>query len=305
VSAAFKAPDFFVIGAQKAGTTTLHDRLVGCPLVNLPITKETHYFSDDANFEKGIEWYERQFPASEGFVKRGEIAPDYLFSKSAPARIHAVNPKPDIICLFRQPLERAYSNYLMAVRNGYEQLDFCDALLAEPERTRASPRERALYSYLGRSLYGEQLRHYFDHLPEARYRFLTFEDFTDEGELGRATFREICDFIGVAPCADEIDLAIKSNVASKPRSAFLRDQLYRPSPLKRLLRLLIPSQDIRARIAYRLDRLNQEPVKKTPMGKVPETVINRLMSDLALLEELTNLDLTHWKNSISSHNQGK
>jgi hypothetical protein len=305
VNSGFRAPDFFVIGAQKAGTTTLHDRLVDCPLVNLPITKETHFFSDDEVFAKGIDWYERQFPVADGYLKRGEITPDYLFSRSAASRICAVNPKPDIICLFRQPLERAYSNYLMAVRNGYEQLSFSDALEAESERALASPRDRALFSYQGRSLYGEQLSRYLELLPEARYRFFTFEEFTDEGEAGKACFEEICNFIGVASCGEQVDFSIKSNPASKPRSGFLRNQLYGPSPIKRLLRLLIPSQDLRARIAYRLDRLNQTPIKKTPMGNVPESVIERLVSDLGVLEELTKLDLAHWKKSIVSHNQKK
>ncbi len=303
--ASFKAPDFFVIGAQKAGTTTLHDRLVKCDLVNLPVTKETHFFSDDDNYGKGLEWYARQFPPSDTFIKRGEIAPDYLFSQSAPARILSVNPRPDIICLFRQPLERAYSNYLMAVRNGHEQLSFSDALLAESERVAGGPRQRALYSYLGRSLYGEQVQRYFETLPDARYLFLKFEDFIDAGELGVRTLREICDFIGVFPCAEEIDYTIKSNLASRPRSSFLRDQLYRPSRLKRVLRLLIPSHDLRARIAYRLDRLNQRPADKQPMGPVPASVVTRLIGDLELLEQLIKTDLSHWKDRISNHNARK
>jgi hypothetical protein len=193
----------------------------------------------------------------------------------------------------------------MAVRNGYEHLSFSDALEAESERTQASSRGRALYSYLGRSLYGEQLSHYLEQLPQARYRYYTFEDFIDEGEVGRACFKSICDFIGIAACSEQINFAIKSNLASRPRSAFLRNQLYGRSPLKRLLRLLLPSQDLRARIAYRLDRLNQSPVKKTPMGKVPESVLEKLTKDLDLLEGLTKLDLTHWKNSIINHNQRK
>lgn len=299
--ASFRTPDFYVIGAQKAGTTTLHDRLVKCPLVNLPATKETHFFSDDDNYAKGRDWYARQFPPSEGFSKRGEIAPDYLFSTSAPARIFSVNPKPDIVCLFRQPLERAYSNYLMAVRNGYESLSFRDALLAENGRIQQGPRQRALYSYLGRSLYGKQLTRYLETLPEARYCFLKFEDFTDTGETGRTTYRDLCGFLGVAPCAEAVDFASKSNVASRPRSAFLRNQLYKSSPLKAVLRRLIPSQDLRARIAYRVDRFNQKPIKKQPMGHVPNSVIAHLLEDLELLQSQTGLDLTTWKDSITSH----
>ncbi len=300
-----RVPDFFVVGAQKAGTTTLHDRLAECTPINLPFTKETHFFSDDDNYAKGLGWYLRQYPAGQDFTRRGEIAPDYLFSPAAPARIRAVNPAPDIVCLFRQPLERAYSNYLMAVRNGYETLAFSDALAAEEERAATSPRHRALYSYLGRSLYGQQVRRYQDTLPEARYLFLKFEDFTDPDGQGQQTFEEICRFIGLDPRLVEVDYEAKSNVASQPRSTFLRNQLYQASRIKRVLRLLIPSRDLRARIAYRLDRLNQRPIEKPPIGRVPDRIIEKLLADLDLLQALTGLDLTPWKDGISAHNQGK
>ena len=299
-------PDFFVIGAQKAGTTTLHDRLLKCHLVNLPVIKETHFFSDDEKYQRGLDWYFRQFPRDQSFTKRGEIAPDYLFSIQAPGRIRALTPKPDIIVIFRNPLERAYSHYLMAVRNGHENLSFHDALLAEQKSgTSPDPRSRSLHSYLGRSLYGEQLRRYLDTLPNARYLFLKFEDFTDEGEIGVRTYRRLCKFIGVPKCAAGTDITAKSNVASQPRFPLLRNLLYKPSTLKRVLRICIPSYDLRARIAQRLDLLNQRPIEKQPMGPIPGFVLTRLIDDLDLLQRLTQLDLQHWKVEMTASYRGK
>lgn len=294
-------PNFFVIGAQKAGTTTLHDRLAKCNLVNLPDTKETHFFSNNENYRRGLDWYFKQFPSSNTFVKRGEVAPDYLFSEQAPARIKSLTLNPDILCIFRNPIDRAYSHYLMAVRNGYEQLSFHDALLAEQERLSGNdPRNRALYGYLGRSLYAKQLTHYLDVLPDARYFFLKFEDFTDDGPIGLYTYQKICGFIGVSGCAHTADISLKSNVASRPRSGLLRNLLYSPSAIKRILRLLIPTYDLRARIAHRLDKLNQRPITKQPIGQVPSEIIDHLLNDLDLLQTLTNLDLTSWKDGISA-----
>ncbi|MCU7842298.1 MAG: sulfotransferase domain-containing protein [Candidatus Thiodiazotropha sp. (ex Monitilora ramsayi)] len=301
-----RLPDFYVIGTQKAGTTTLHDRLSNCNLVNLPDTKETHFFSDDSNYMRGVEWYIKQFPPTTQSIIRGEIAPDYLFSIDAPSRIHELTPTPNIIAIFRNPLERAHSNYLMAVRNGYENMNFHEALSAEASRiSTGGSRERQLFSYLGRSLYADQLKHFHAKLPKANYLYLKFEDFTDTGAAGVATYRKICDFIGVPECAEGIDLQAKSNVASQPRSTFLRDQLYNPSLFKRILRFLIPSRDLRSKIAYRLDIMNQRPVSKSEISSVPEFVIARLIDDLEQLQLFTNLDLTHWKDRISRHNQGK
>lgn len=301
-----RPPDFFVVGAQKSGTTTLHDQLAKCELVNLPITKETHYFSDDNNYTRGLDWYYKQFPSSTSFIKRGEVAPDYLFSEQAPARIKSLTSTPEIICLFRNPIERAHSNYLMAVRNGYETLTFYDALLAEGERiSNGDIKNLQLFSYLGRSLYGKQISHYLKILPDAKYLFTKFEDFTSKGSIGHETHQRICDFIGLPQCLPEFDLSTKSNAVSKPRSSFLRNQLYNPSWAKRTLRLLIPSYDLRARIAYKLDKLNQRPILKSPIGNVPSETINRLLDDLEIFQRLTDIDITNWKIGISSHNQRK
>jgi hypothetical protein len=74
-----RSPSFFVVGAQKAGTTTIHQWLSRQPDVCLPAIKETHFFSHRDRFEKGTAWYLAQFEGGGTDRIRGEIDPDYAF----------------------------------------------------------------------------------------------------------------------------------------------------------------------------------------------------------------------------------
>ena len=73
-----KSLEFFVIGVQKAGTTSLHDWLAQQPDICLPKLKETHFFTYQSRYEKGVDWYLDQFNGSSDQVY-GEICPDYIF----------------------------------------------------------------------------------------------------------------------------------------------------------------------------------------------------------------------------------
>lgn len=164
---------FIGIGAQKAGTTTLHHLLAQHPQVFLPSIKETHYFS--LFYDKGAAWYEHQFVESKPNQYCGEITPYYLFHPQAPERIFNFNPHVKIIILLRNPVKRAISQYYHSFRLGFESLDIEAAFKAE--RLRLNGAEAQLlngntrhlshqeHSYLSRSRYDEQIiryQHYFN-----------------------------------------------------------------------------------------------------------------------------------------------
>lgn len=289
-----RMPIFFVVGAQKAGTTTLHQRLLECSDVSLPITKETHFFSSDEAYNRGVRWYQKQFASKSDNAILGEVAPDYLFSKSAPERIKKWVSDPRFIFIFRHPVHRALSNYRMAVRNGYEKLPFRQALLEEARRMESGDATKiSLFGYMSRGMYSRQVERYFETFPKGKFLFIKFDDFIKPGEEGQMVFRQICDFIGVKMCGD-VDLDKKANVASMARSSLLRNFLYQPSRLKHLLRILVPSYDLRARIAYYLDRLNQRPIEVQVVADVPKQLLIDISQDIKKLQQLTKLDLEDW-----------
>src|SRR5262245_16436607 len=116
------APNFFIVGAAKAGTTSLHAYLSAHPQVFMPALKEPHYFAD---FELSPEFdnfmpvirdqpaYQDLFRGSQGSTAVGEASPSYLCDPAAAARIKAAIPDAKIVISLRNPVDRAYSHYLM------------------------------------------------------------------------------------------------------------------------------------------------------------------------------------------------
>lgn len=174
-------PDFLIVGAMKAGTTTLAYYLDQHPGVFLP-EAELHFFNRDSNYERGIQWYEDQFQQAVEGQLVGEKTPTYSYLPICAPRIAKDLPKARLIWIFRNPVDRAYSNYWHAVTAGIEVLSFERALATESERLKKSP----WYGYRKRSVYVEQVKRYLDYFPRARMCFTFFEELIDqqEAELG-------------------------------------------------------------------------------------------------------------------------
>lgn len=170
-----RTPDFLIVGAQKAGTTSLWGYLAAHPQIVPPIAKEIGFFT--GNFHRGMNWYRMFFPygtndaccdASPAVTLSGESTAHYMFHPHAAERIAKSLPRVKLIMLLRNPVDRAYSHYQMKVRRRQEPLSFDDAVDAEPERL-AGEREKMLrdpqynsstfakYSYLTRGMYLEQV----------------------------------------------------------------------------------------------------------------------------------------------------
>ena len=108
-----RLPDFLGIGAQKAGTTWLHEQLRAHPAIHLPARKELHYFDD--NFHRPLRWYAAHF-ADAGARRAGEITPAYAILDDARlAYVAAVMPRVRAIFLMRDPVERAWSQAVMTL----------------------------------------------------------------------------------------------------------------------------------------------------------------------------------------------
>ncbi len=107
-------PDFICIGAQKAGTTWLHRQLSGHPEIFLPPGKELDYFFSD----RSPSWYKAQFSDAAAGQLTGDISPNYMPRESIPARMAELAPAARLICLLRDPADRAFSQWKMARDRG-------------------------------------------------------------------------------------------------------------------------------------------------------------------------------------------
>lgn len=292
-------PSFFIIGAQKAGTTTLHDWLVTSPEVLLPGIKETHFFSDAERYNLGIGWYEKQFGpnvlGSKSVV--GEVDPDYLFFPEAAVRIQQVVSSPKLIVMLREPVDRARSQYLMSCRRGYEKLSFIDALCAERDRCAEGARFNLdNHSYIARGLYSEQITRWKKIFTSSEMLFVKFDDLFNH-EKHDETIRKICMFLGVNRDIVRCDISKKSNQASEPRFTFLRDMLYGKSKIKRVIGSCIPSRDLKLKIALWLDKVNLRPAATRQVGRadaLPTFVHELFLADLKKCAGLIGLNVDDW-----------
>ena len=198
-------PSFLVIGAQRAGTTSLFNYLAAHPQVQPPHSKELQYFS--LHYNRGLRWYRGNFPTLAAGEQTFEATPLYLFDERSPARIAADLPDIPLIAMLRDPVKRAYSQYLHNREHGLESLSFADALAAEPERigrqadgrVTGSPRMLRVYGYLARGSYAEQLRRWYDHVDRSRLLVLRSEDLY---RSPRETYARILDFVGLDPFSE-------------------------------------------------------------------------------------------------------
>ena len=203
-------PDFVIVGAQRAGTTSLYRYLAEHPDVGrVRLGKGVHYF--DTNFAQPISWYRAHFPVDPDripFRSRprhvGEGAPYYLFHPECPARIRAALPDVKIIAILRDPVERAHSQWVHETARGFETLGFQDALEAEDERlagealTLAEPDAVSFshqhHSYVARGVYAPQVRRLWEVFGEDRVLVMSSNElFTEPAKAYARTL----DFLGL------------------------------------------------------------------------------------------------------------
>jgi hypothetical protein len=228
-----RLPDFICIGVQKAGTTTLHDLLSLHPDFFLPEQKELHFF--DRNYEKGIEWYKSNFVTDKRLV--GEITPSYAYTPGCARSIFDMLGAIKIILILRDPVERAYSHYLMSVRRGYETLGFVEAVNREGERIGENDFGNNHFSYIARSRYASQILEYKAYFKDNLY-ICDFDDLKENNEL---FLNQLMAFLGAAPlsgfCHD-----IRSNPAREFKSRRLKRLMTGDNPLRKTIRRILGSR---------------------------------------------------------------
>lgn len=190
--------DFIVIGAQKAGTTTLYRHLVDHPSLHLPPEKEAPFFSRDDRYARGMEWYLHEFFRGASVdALWGTVSPEYMTRSCVPARLAATVPQVRLIALLRDPIERAISHYMMSVRRGIERRSVDEALtdsLARRSDVIDSDDEAETYVPWGE--YGRILGRYSDYFPRDQI-LVTFTD--DLAEAPERLMAHIYMYLGVRP----------------------------------------------------------------------------------------------------------
>lgn len=208
-------PDFLIIGAQKAGTSSLRSWLVAHPDVVPTRSKELHWF-DRRYLDEPLRRYWAEFPTRPGMaltrlvrrrrVVTGEATPAYLAHPTAPARVRAVLPDVKLVAVLREPVERAVSQYWMGLNNGEYAMTIEEALdeervvraeeLARVARGEEPTAALLTRGFVWRGLYADQLARWLDQFPREQLLIVHFDDLARDP---LAVYRRVAEFVGVDP----------------------------------------------------------------------------------------------------------
>lgn len=283
-------PTFFIIGAAKAGTTSLHYYLDQHPEVQMSAVKETNFFAGPANgipYPVGrvdrLEEYEALFDPA--FPVRGEASPSYSNAPrraGVPQRIKELVPEARFVYLVRDPIDRLVSQFQMRVADGKAQLSFREAIA---ELDAVDPHS---YHLTCQSFYGRQLELYLEEFPQERILVI------DQARLRRERDQALAEafgFLGVDPGfrTSAFDSELFKG-GGKPRY---------PRPLARLKPVLRKSSSaLPASIRDRLRSSVERSLPQVPKLEVEPAERDRLRDlfapDTARLRELTGLRFESW-----------
>jgi hypothetical protein len=179
-------PNFFIIGAAKAATTSLSSMLSQHPQAGIVRGKEPHFFSYDENFAGGWQKYLQRYSHCAGKQAVGDASTSYSRIRYFPETIDRIGqhvPNAKIIYMVRHPLRRMESAYIehLCTPGGQIFLSINDAV-------------RRLPMIVDSSRYWEVFEAYRKKFGEARIKIVWFEDYVANTE---AAFKDVCGFLGI------------------------------------------------------------------------------------------------------------
>jgi Sulfotransferase domain len=275
--------DFFVIGAMKAGTTSLHYYLKGHPDVFLPVEKEVPFFAFDELYERGMDWYLNEFFAkARADQLLGTVSPRYMMDSRVPERMFGQCPDAKLIALLRDPIDRARSHYRMAVRAFDERRPLEEALDGQ-------------YTQCG--LYGKWLSGFMRRYP--------LEQAPVE------TMGEIAGFLGIAP--EKLPSSARKHHAAgdsrkHPLLRFAANTIhYRSRWLRPLIKKLLPTRYTRRlgrwSILYRNRGAPAGAVDATLSPEAEQRLAELFLGDLEVLETIATKPVP-WRSRLEALRRG-
>jgi len=198
------APNFFILGAGRCGTTSLAGQLRRHPDVFIPEIKEPSFFASSWQWVRDPGRYVDLYADAGGRTRLGDASHLYLEDPKSPDILRAFFPDARFILMFRNPADRALALYAQMVEWGYELKPTFEAGLAAEDRRYRSERFRRNcphsfwnFMYFRSGLFGEQVARYLEHWPRERFYATTMYEYLDDPSR---VIREICDHLGVEQC---------------------------------------------------------------------------------------------------------
>jgi len=291
--------DFLIVGAAKAGTTSLYYYLDQHPEIFMSPVKEPCFLaygenkpsfklSEDTVFN--LNQYKNLFSKKLPNQISGEASAIYLYFHKV--TIKNINKyfgvkKPKIIIMLRHPVERAYSQYMMNLRDLREELTFEEAV--ESENKRMDENWNSDFFYMERGFYSDAVKAY---LKEFECKIIFFEEFINDR---KNILSEVLEFLNLEQSFSFKDEE-KFNASGKPKIKWVNNIIKQNSIPKRIIKTVLPRK-LRNTLFEKLkNRIYKYNLEKVPINK---NTFNELSSyflnEIEKLETLLNKDLTSWK----------
>lgn len=283
-------PNFLIIGAEKAGTTSLYYYLNQHPQIYMSPIKEPRFFTPEFyTASNKIRPAKRKFPLSweeycylfkdvSNEIAIGEASTDYLHIPQAPQRIKKTIPNVKVIAILRQPVERAFSAYCYQVRDGYENLSFAKAIEEE---------DKGIRNYKEIGFYYLQLKRYYDIFDQSQIKVYLSEDLSHNPTL---VLQDIFSFLNVEHTFKP-ELS-KKNTSGIPKYRFIHNIFLKENIIKKALKPFF-SKQLRQLIHGSVRRYNLSAKPSLP-HKTHQELIETYREDILNLQNLIQRDLSHW-----------
>ena len=284
--------DFFIVGAPKAGTTSLYHYLNEHPEIVMSRQKETDYFSDEDLQKKGLYYGKNRINTLEKYhslfqnvdqKKIGEASVSYLFYEDVPQKIKAYNSNGKIIIMLRNPVDRAFSHYLMDYRLGLIGKSFESILENEKKDIKA-----ALFyqQYIELGQYSGQVKRYIEKFGKENVTIIFYYDFKNHVVK---EVQKVYEFLEV-DSKYRAEIENKHNTYSMPKNNWIR-LIYSFVSFRKILNRILPKRKVR--------KIKEKLFIKSKKPKLSDVLRARLINlyahDIKQLEELLSVDLSQWK----------
>lgn len=291
-----KLPNFLIVGVQKAGTTSIYNYLQEHPQVFMSRIKETNFLEQDwlsfppekqnKNGIITIEDYTALFTDVKNEIAIGEASPNYLFHyESSAARIKKYVPNAKLIAVIRNPVERAYSDYLMHIRDaiGTKFNSFSEQI------------DKSHSSFMIRKgFYFTPLKYYLEQFDREQVKVCLYDDLCRDSVSFMEDFYA---YIGVDPNFKP-NTNKKVQQAKIPKNQAVNNLLQTNNPLRKLaantLKTVMPLET-RQKLRDRLINANSQSKKAVPLTtEDKEKLIDLYREDILQLQDLIDRDLSKW-----------
>lgn len=290
--------DFIGVGAEKAGTTWIADCLREHPEVYIPKVKEIFFFNDydphflsikNYRYKRGVKWYARQFNGG-SYKKSGEISPTYLYSRITAERIKKNFPGVKIIVVLREPVSRAFSQYIHDKRLGViKDITFNEAV-------------RMYRNYLEKGYYYYHLNNYFKLFDRNNILVMFHQDLL---EKPKKSVNKIYKFLKLKDTKFlPKSFNKKKNIAGRARYPLLNyammqlDYLLREKRMDFVLKT-VDSLGLRKLAIYVRNKNSTRLIKYPKMEKETKEYLKKAyIKDIGKLEKLVQRDLSGWTKAV-------